>query len=690
MWLYFSHTPLILLASVSFSRRASAQQLQAHAWPLAVKSPYLSTWYEVGPAPVPLNSTWPGFWNPNTNTGWYCSVQVDGVPYRLMGGDTTPVSNTSMSFSVQITPTRTIMEVQTGPVNTTMTFLSPITATDLTRQSLPFSYFFITASSLDDLPHEVKVYSDITAEWITGNTNIFANATQDIENGSLILQASLQFPQLFTEINDHAQDSTSVYAMKNGSGINYQIGAADVVREAATNSSGLQNSIDKTINAHLINNPLDAWGISADLGSVTTTTSPAVWAIGIMRDPAIQFTMLSSEVQLRSSYYRMNFSTVDDATTFFLKDFENALNTSTQFDLQIANDAANISPQYYDLVSIISRQAMSALEITVSKDVNGNFNSSDVMAFLKNMGNIGDGGVNAVDVLYSAFPMYLYLNPDIGGYLLKPLLISQDSPQYTQSYAAQGLGSNFPTPVVANTSHNFGIEQSGNMIIMILAHLQASADNTIIDQHYLLIKSWADYLVQNSLKPNSQQTSSSDGILSLNQTNLSLKGIIGIGAMAKISHFMGMESDASNYQSVAESYIGQWQNLSLSLNQTRLLTTFQAEGSAGLIYNMYADKLLQTDLIPQSVYEIQTAYYTSQLASSKFGIPLDSSAPDLTRADWILFAGAASGDATLQRSFISLVHSYAFFPSWNTALSPIYDPTTGIGPVGQGINRCAS
>lgn len=36
--------------------------------------------------------------------------------------------------------------------------------------------------------------------------------------------------------------------------------------------------------------------------------------------------------------------------------------------------------------------------------------------------------------------MYLYLNPALGGYLLQPLLIAQDTPNYTQPYAAQGLG----------------------------------------------------------------------------------------------------------------------------------------------------------------------------------------------------------------------------------------------------------
>lgn len=68
------------------------------------------------------------------------------------------------------------------------------------------------------------------------------------------------------------------------------------------------------------------------------------------------------------------------------------MSLSTQLDSQIINDAAKISPNYPDLLSLIARQAMSAIEITVSKSADGSFNSSDIMAFMKDMGDVGAGG----------------------------------------------------------------------------------------------------------------------------------------------------------------------------------------------------------------------------------------------------------------------------------------------------------
>lgn len=51
--------------------------------------------------------------------------------------------------------------------------------------------------------------------------------------------------------------------------------------------------------------------------------------------------------------------------------------------------------------------------------------------------------------------------------------------------------------------------------------------------------------------------------------------------------------------------------------------------------------------------------------------------PHIVYADWLMFAGASSSDAELLNSLVSMIHTYAFTPSTNTPISPIYDPTTG-------------
>ena len=50
-----------------------------------------------------------------------------------------------------------------GVVEMNITFLSPITPTDLMRQSLVFSYVDVSVTSTDGAAHDVQLYTDITA-----------------------------------------------------------------------------------------------------------------------------------------------------------------------------------------------------------------------------------------------------------------------------------------------------------------------------------------------------------------------------------------------------------------------------------------------------------------------------------------------------------------------------------------------
>lgn len=49
-----------------------------------------------------------------------------------------------------------------------------------------------------------------------------------------------------------------------------------------------------------------------------------------------------------------------------------------------------------------------------------------------------------------------------------------------------------------------------------------------------------------------------------NQTNLALKGIIGIEAMSVISRLTGNEADSANYTAIAHDFIDKWQTLGIA------------------------------------------------------------------------------------------------------------------------------
>lgn len=127
-----------------------------------------------------------------------------------------------------------------------------------------------------------------------------------------------------------------------------------------------------------------------------------------------------------------------------------------------------------------------------------------------------------------------------------------------------------------------------------------------------------------------------------NQTNLALKGMIGIQAMAVIANQTGHTADAANYSSIAKDYITQWQDLAIAKDANPPRTTLSygdtaSHGrfsplsrfyevlftiSAGLLYNLFADAQLGLDLVPQSVYQMQSNFYPT--VANKYGVPLDT------------------------------------------------------------------
>jgi hypothetical protein len=107
------------------------------------------------------------------------------------------------------------------------------------------------------------------------------------------------------------------------------------------------------------------------------------------------------------------------------------------------------------------------------------------------------------------------------------------------------------------------VEECGNMIIMTLAYAQRTSDTAYLSQHYGILKQWTGYLVADSLVPDNQfSTDDFQGKLA-NQTNLALKGIIAIEAMAVISKLTGNNADATNSSSIAHDYITKWQQMAV-------------------------------------------------------------------------------------------------------------------------------
>src|SRR3954465_9077283 len=96
------------------------------------------------------------------------------------------------------------------------------------------------------------------------------------------------------------------------------------------------------------------------------------------------------------------------------------------------------------------------------------------------------------------------------------------------------------------------------MVAVLLQRLPAAQATAYAQQHYAILRQWAEYLVANALDPGYQnQTDDFTGFIA-HSVNLALKGIVGIGGMGVVAGFAGNTTDRDHYLSVARGYASQW------------------------------------------------------------------------------------------------------------------------------------
>ncbi|KAJ7088044.1 hypothetical protein B0H15DRAFT_295949 [Mycena belliarum] len=669
---------LQLWSSWPYLAQAQAQQtFFPAAVPLAVRSPTFSAWLDTRNGSNPM-ATWPQFWNDQHTLGWAGYIKVDGVTFRWLGDG---IGTGGTWLGTQVTPTRTILSVQAGPMLLNVTFLSPVEPSDWTRQSFPFSYVYIDGTATDGKFHLIQLYSDISAEWATNSLGTSIQWATGTTSNTVYHQVKSSTPN--SVFGDVAEDSTVYYAIAaNQPGRVSVIGNDVTLRPQFAAAAGLTLIPDL---ASAFGNVRDASGKfpvfahALDLGQ-TNAISSVAWAVGLVRDPVVTFNGAA-----RRSYFWAQYATIGDAIDAFVADFPAARARAIALDQQIMKDATAAGAQAYaDLVALATRQAMAGVELTVSLTPGGQANASDVQAFMKDVGN--SQRVNPTEAIYAALPALMYLNSSLTGLLLEPLLSFQSSPVYSNAFAAPDLGT-FYSGAPGNTGSQevYGVENSGNMLILVLAHASSSGDGALIARYYDTLKGWADYLIANALIPGQQL--SADALnpnLAQNHgntTNLAIKGIIAIQAMSEMSQIKGQTADAQKYASAATSLAQSWINLTSASGSLRW--TYGDDSSFGLMYNLFADRLLKLNVVPASIYTAESSSLTKSASKAQqpFGFPLSSDSNSFARSDWALFSAAAAPDASTANLLITSVHQRAT-DNLTAAAGPfsnVYNAATGAG-----------
>lgn len=451
--------------------------------------------------------------------------------------------------------------------------------------------------------------------------------------------------------------------------MSYQSGADTTVRAQFVNNGSLLNTSDTNFRA--INDNYPVFGFSHDLGDVTTETTTRVFTIGLYQEQAIQFLGLPANVYSVPSLWTTYFTSATDAVAFFQADYDTASADSDTWDSKIAADSkAAGGDDYVTITTLATRQAFGAVQLVG--------NSTTQYVFLKEISS--DGNVNTVDVIYPAIPIFLYTNATYVKLLLDPVFENQEGGHYPKLSAIHDIGAAYPNA----TGHPSGndepqpLEECGNMLVMTLAYAQRGNDVAYLTKHYPILDQWTQYLIEEALYPEDQITTDDFAGSLPNQTNAALKGMVGIASMAQIANLTGHTETATNYSNIAKSYIAQWQNMSINTaaSPPHSIINYNNPDTWGTLYNLYADKLVNTQLVPQSVYDLVSAYYLT--VENAYGLPLDHR-DTLAKGDWEMWI-AAVGSSDLRSSLITKLATWINETPTSRPFTDLYDTVSGDWP----------
>lgn len=633
------------------------------AVPLAVRSPYLNAWLQ-GESGCILPGSWPRHWTGDI-LGWQAFVAVDGVSYNWMGA--APGPGPANQVSLEYTATKSIFTFDVaGKVNLTVTFLSPVYPDDMDRQSLQFSYVSVSAKSSDGKPHHVKVYMDVSAEWASGDSSQTIEWGMSESRNVTYLTFGRQTKAEFQEVHEIASWGNWYLATGSQSNLTWQIGRDTTVRNKFVNDGLLSNT--QETNFRPVNDNWPVFAFSHDLGDIEDNEVERLFTLGLTQDQVIDFAGHSGTLKPVPGLWKSYFNTDTDAVVGFYYDYGDADETSARLDQRIWTDSVSAAGENYALITSLSlRQAFGGLQYAGTPD--------KPYIFLKEISSNSD--IQTVDVIFPAFPMFVYLNATLVKYLLDPLFENQESGAYPNLYAEHDLGT-FPVAkgYPKGDDEAMPLEECGNMIIMSLAYAQRTGDTGYLSTHYPLLEQWAQFLVNDSLIPSTQLSTDDFAGTLANQTNLAIKGIIGLKAMSQISL---LTNNTDKFSVIADSYLDKWRTFGINYDASppHATLSYDDPNSHGILYNIYADKLLGLEFVDQSIFDMQSKFYMT--VANKYAVPLDTR-HTWAKSDWGMFAAAVASNDT-RNMLIDKLATWIGNTSTNRAMTDLFDSITGDYPL---------
>ncbi|KAL4917524.1 hypothetical protein BDW62DRAFT_211209 [Aspergillus aurantiobrunneus] len=640
--MYFRFKSLLGIASLATSALSSFpgqrdnvnhQPTRPPSYPLAVRSPYLSTWMPSDQVQT-LPFAEPQFWAGQSLT-WSIMARVDNQTYSLMsitnpGDKIRPATVRTAEY----TATHSVFTLAAGSVSFTLDFFSPISPSNYLRQSLPFKliyapgYLTVTVSGAD--AHSIQIYTSIDGRWAGKPQKTVREFHRDGSTLAYALNVKGAVP--YTEQSDMATWGEAILSSRqtSQSKLSFTSGKRGGVRSQFVNHGELSGEDD----------PWAPGGIVAfahDLGAVYGEDS-VNFAVGYVRKEAINY--LGKPY---TGYYRAKYPDTYKALAHFFEDYPAAARESKVVDAEMTAQAVLAGgSKYADIVTLSARQAWGGIDLTIPDD---SLDTEDVLAFIKELSS--NGNLNTVDVIMPAFPIYYVMDPDYIRLLLEPMMRYLAAGRWELPYTIHDMGTHYPNAIGHDDqkAETMPIEECGNLMVLVLAYVRATGDTAWADQYTHILRQYADYLVDNSIDI-ALQLSSNDAAGPLaNETNLAIKAAVGLKAFGELSGL-------SEYSQIGEERASLFFTQGLGTDETKSHFVLQYPDNPAswkTPYNLFPDVLLNLRTFPKGAYQMGNTFFKSVRA--EYGVPLDDR-QDWAKSDWNMWLAGTFDDLTTRSEFV--------------------------------------
>jgi hypothetical protein len=618
------------------------------AVPLVTIDPHTNVWSTSDR----LYDDWPRHWT-GTRMPLFGVLRVDGVAYRFLGGSEW-LRQSANQKACQVHATRTDYQFHCGPVELTVSFVTPLLLDDPDLLSRPLTYLRCTARALDAQPHQVSLYLDMTGEWAVNQPHEWVFWGHEARDGLEILSIRSKAQRVLAEAGDHRRiEWGTAFLAVRSERAQAVTGDIDICRdtfidEGRLTGEGLQKPPRK---AGYNRDPVLA--VMCDL-SVEGSGS-AQDTIFIAYDDEVSVEYFHQNLK---PWWRRN-ADADSVTMIATAAAEEqqVVARARAFDEHLVAQATALAgPGYASLLALVYRQTIAAHKLVEGPDGRPLFFSKE---------NFSNGCIATVDVTYPSAPLFLAFNPLFVRGMLDPIFAYCASADWPYPFPAHDLGT-YPKAngqvyrgyVKGGTNSiletQMPVEESGNMLILTAALVRAEGRADYAAENWNLLTQWADYLVEVGFNPGEQLcTDDFSGVLACN-VNLSAKAILGLGSYAAMAEALGHNDVAARYRRVAEGFASEWLAGAPDGEGTRL--AFDQDGTWSLKYNLVWDRLLSLDLFPEEVLRREHAFYRSK--AMKYGVPLDQRRT-ITKPEWMLWAASLVDDRELFEDSVDRILLYA-------------------------------